>query len=25
MAGGKDAAPSLDLAYFQRETGMGLA
>ena len=25
MAGGRDAAPSLDLAYFQRETGMGLA
>ena len=25
IAGGKDAAPSLDLIYFQRETGIGLA
>ena len=24
IAGGKDAAPSLDLLYFQRETGIGL-
>ena len=25
IAGGRDAAPSLDLIYFQRETGIGLA
>ena len=25
ISGGKDAAPSLDLIYFQRETGTGLA